>query len=359
MGSAEEIYASAASGGHFVVVGDNFNADAVIWESGNGRDWTTAELPSLPGYIELKDVAAMGNGFVAVGTQYDSGEPTGFVATSDDGRTWQINAASRVDGWQYEKVGVVDSTIVVSAEDFNFTRTEFLVSTDGGATWGPLGDPNDVAKNGLLDLVTTDTQFWAFGPESSAKQAQVEIWTSTDGQTWTTAGTLPNSAGAGSTLELIATQGPRGWVVLAHANEHNKPVDFGWWSADGTSWQSAQNPPFAFDDVFADASGFVVVGKWLPQPAGCALDPADYQGASWTSTDGLLWTRMPDDGWKSQWIEQLRRFNRTLIGIGIDYTGSNDQGVGAIWTAKLPDVATNAGPGPSDPPIPENTGCGG
>jgi hypothetical protein len=68
---------------------------------------------------------------------------------------------------------------------------------------------------------------------------------------------------------------------------------------------------------------------------------------------------MPDEGWTSKWIEQLRRYNRTLIGIGIDYSGQNDEGVGAIWTAKLPDVASNAGPGPSNPPFPENTGCGG
>jgi len=67
---------------------------------------------------------------------------------------------------------------------------------------------------------------------------------------------------------------------------------------------------------------------------------------------------MPDEGWQSRWIEQLRRYGRTLVGIGIDYSGADDTGVGAIWTAKLPSLASNNGPVPSNPPSPTGGGCG-
>jgi hypothetical protein len=145
--------------------------------------------------------------------------------------------------------------------------------------------------------------------------------------------------------------------VLASVIQHQKSVALGWYSSDGQTWQPIPNPPFAVNDIFADDSGFIVAGQWLPKPSGCALDPAEYAGLSWTSTDGLTWTRMPDDGWQSKWIATLRRYNRTLIGIGIDYSSPLDFGVGAAWTADLPSLASNQGPVPSNPPSPGGGGC--
>ena len=356
IGPAEQMTASAAAGGRFVVVGEDQNVNAAIWTSGDGRTWSPAVLPTGLGFVDLYDATANGNGFLAVGEADNNGSQTAIVLASSDGLSWQVANDATLDGWSYRNAASVGSTIVIAGPGGASQSAQwgFVVSHDGGTTWHLAADSSAIANVGLLSLVATSDAFWAFAPASGAKQAPIETWRSTDGETWTSVGTV---AGSGGAFSLQVAPGPLGWVALATTTQHQKDVTLGWWSADAVNWQASQNPPFAYSDVFADDVGFIVVGKWLPKPSGCAIDPAEYAGVSWTSTDGLLWTRMPDAGWQSRWIDQLRRFNRTLIGIGIDYSSASDQGVGAVWTAKLPSIAENKGPVPTNPPPPSNGGC--
>jgi hypothetical protein len=350
MGSAEDIYGSAASGDRVVAIGDNSSVDPVIWASTNGREWTVADLSFFPGYAQLNDVSAYQYGFMVVGSVDINSKNIPFVLKSNDGITWEFDQMPNLADGTFTNVASVGSTSVIYGN--SNLQSGFVVSHDAGGSWGPLSDPDGVTTNGLGALTATNDAFWAFSAASGSKP-DIQVWRSTDGESWTVMGTIPGSA---RVEDLQVAEGPLGWVALGD-NTQKKQINYGWWSADGINWQASQNPPFAFSDVFADNAGFVDVGKWLPKPSGCALDPAEYAGVSWTSTDGLLWTRMPDEGWQSHWIEQLRRYNRTLIGIGIDYSGANDEGLGAIWTAKLPDIAANSGPTPSNPPTPGPGGC--
>jgi hypothetical protein len=89
------------------------------------------------------------------------------------------------------------------------------------------------------------------------------------------------------------------------------------------------------------------------------LNPADVQGYTWTSVDGLIWTLMDPTEFRYRRIEQLLRDGRTLIGVGIAYeSDEDDTGEGTVWTAQLPRPA-GPGPGTSPRPADNNGGCGG
>jgi hypothetical protein len=351
MGAAEEIDASAASGGRLIAVGQNGDVNGAIWSSGNGRDWSPSTLPPTLGYLSLYDASANGDGFIAVGDFDSNGNQGGVALVSPDGRSWQIAVNAGVPNGSFRNVATAGSEAVISVVG----NAGFQWSHDTGMTWGFSNDASDVkVADGLLDMISTDSDIWAFSSALGTRLAPVEMlqW---EGTSWVSVGTIPGSAGVD---KLKAAHGPLGWLVLGSIATRRSEYTVGWYSVDGQTWEQIPNPPFTFSDIFADDSGFIVAGKWLPQPSGCALDPAEYAGLSWTSTDGLKWTRMADNGWQSKWIDQLRRYNRTLIGIGIDYSNPADFGVGGIWTASLPPIATNNGPVPSNPPSPSGGGCG-
>ena len=354
LGAADEIIGSAAAGNRLVVIGGAVDNEHLIWTSGNGRDWSQADLPTVPGYLHLTDVTALGNGFLAVGATDDNdGNSTAVALTSTDGSAWQQLGSATLAGWTYENVAVVGSAIVVVADSSDGSQTAFVTSHDGGQTWSQPSDPDGALKYFGLELTATDTDFWEFAQADGSLQPEIAIWRSTDGDTWTNVGTLPDSAGAARGAIHVAN-GPLGWVVMAPANGHHKK-NFAWWSADGLSWQDAPQAPFGVEDIFADDAGFIAVGNWFPNGSGCAIDPTQAEGLTFTSTDGLLWRRMSEDGWMGNFIDELRRYGRTLIGIGLDFT-QNNNGAGAVWTAKLPDLSSDTGPVPTNPPMPKN-GC--
>ena len=352
LGSANEIAGSAAAGGHFVVVGARTDDEGVVWTSSNGRDWSEPTLPSVPGgYLQLFDVSGVGKGFIAVGdTSDDQGNTTAVALYSPDGTTWEQFNNADLSGWTYDQVAVVGSTIVLAAS--SNTGSGFVTSTDSGQTWSQPDDSSGPAKAGVLELTATDTDFWAFTSTTSGPAA-IQVWRSSDGSSWTSVGTIPDSAAAVNGRIEVA-DGPAGWVLAAPANGNHKK-DYVWTSADGATWQAVDPPPFGIQDMFGDTAGYIAVGLWYPNGTGCDTDSAQAEGVTFTSTDALHWRLMPYDGWMGMFIQQLRRYGRTLIGIGLDFN-SVDAGTGAVWTAKLPDTAQDPGPEPSFPP-PPGGGC--
>ena len=352
IGPAANITASAAAVGRIVVVGEDGDVNPAIWTSGNGLDWKAATLPATDGYLTFADVTTSRSTYIAVGTDYVDGSPQGLAfASTDGGRTWQSIAASG-DGWSYDRVATAGPTIAIAATDESSGEHRFVVSHDGAATWTII-DAGDASASELFAFETNDEGFWAFTGNAASDSGEIGIWRSTDGESWTSAGTLPGSGGLAS---LTVANGPLGWVAAGDANRGKKQVPLAWWSADGSAWQSSDTPPFDVSDVFADDAGFIAVGHYYPNSTGCALDESEAVGLTWTSPDGLLWRRQSEDGWQGQFIQQLRRYNRTLIGIGIDWS-SADEGVAAVWSADLPHSSSDAGPVPSNPPL-KNNGCG-
>ncbi len=352
IGPAANITASAAAGGRFVIVGEDADVNPALWTSGNGRDWTSVTVPASEGFLTFEDVISDGTDFIAVGTDYNVGSPQGLAFGSiDGGRTWQPLASSG-EGWSYDLVAAIGYTIVIAATDENSSEHRFDISHDGGATWSTV-DAGAAPTSGLFALTTTADGFWAFTGNSDSARGEIEIWRSPDGESWTMVGTLP---GSGKVASLAVAQGPLGWVAAGDAYQRSKELPLAWWSTDGVSWQASDSPPFSVSDIFADDAGFIAVGHYYPNGTGCVIDEAEAVGLTWTSPDGLLWRRMPEDGWQGRYVVQLRRYNRTLVGIGLDWRSSVD-GEGAVWTSELPDASSDSGPVPSNPPL-TNAGCG-
>lgn len=336
-----------------VLIGRDQDLNSVIWASSNAHDWTVGQVvPFLPGELDVVDVTGTQNGFSATAFQSGSGEGTGIYLTSTDGTSWEWNNSVAPEGWGLDFIASVGSTIVMRAD--TSTQAGLLTSHDNGHTWGNV-NTDDPANGSLLALVGTDNSFWIFAPESSNKQQGLGAWRSTDGDTWTKAGTLPGSIGD-TDSEFHVAHGPLGWVATQIYWTRKGEQDYAWWSADGSTWQQAQPAPFGIAAVFADDAGFIATGNYYPNGSGCAVDPAQMVGTTFTSTDGLLWRKTPDaDSIHGGYVDQLRRYNRTLIGMGFDYKVGED-GVGAEWTAKLPDISSDTGPVPSNPPVPPS-GC--
>jgi len=345
-GNLEGIDDSAAAGNKMVAIGTLQDFIQIAWWSGDGRNWTKATLPSGLQYFHLYAVTAVGDSFIAVGESDDSnGNYTAIALTSADGKSWQQLQSATLADWEYLDVAAVGQTIIAVADSTTGAATNnFVTSHDGGQTWSPPADTEGLfAAGSSLALSTTDSDFWAFAQDPEG-QGPIAIWRSTNGDTWTSAGKLPDSAGTGNNILAVA-HGPLGWVASATATVKHKE-NFAWWSADGSSWQTSSRPPCGIRNIFADDSGFIAVGYWWPN--GRSMDPGDEQGLTFASTDGLQWLQMPTQGWDGKDVGQLRRYNRTLIGIGTDFSGPDFNAEGAVWTAPLPHAADNGTLPPSD-----------
>ena len=192
-------------------------------------------------------------------------------------------------------------------------------------------------------------------PATSSQTSAIDHWRSTDGENWTNKGTLPGSAGVLYGLRFAVTNGPLGWVAVASAkSDHKKAV--AWSSAARDHLQVAPDPPFgSIENIFADDVGFIAVGL-VPGRHRLRRRCGQHSGP-----DALrAWTARFGGGCQiglgRQDHRRLRRDGRTLNRDGIDFS-QNDAGLGAAWTAKLPDAASGAGPVPTNPPTPGN-GCG-
>jgi hypothetical protein len=351
-----DLTASAAANNRFVVLGDDQDYNSALWTSRNGHTWTRADLGVAdPSHLILRDVTATNSGFIAVGESFNASVNTGVAYFSTDGQTWQQLSDAALLGWTYEKIASIGNTTVALVSDSSFDtgpNYRFAVGTPGAGAWHLSNDTFDVA-NGTLELTSDGTSFWAFRRDPSINRAPLEVWRSANGDQWDSLRSLPASDG---TDAVTAAHGPRGWVVLADAYLRNKSVPMGWSSQDGTTWTQSQQPPFYVTDVFADDAGFIAVGNYDPSGGGCVEDPYALVGLTWTTSDGSRWRRMPEDGWLARYVVLLRRFGRTLIGIGMDWTG--DIGQGAVWLADLPRASADDGSTPPATPPILSGGCG-
>jgi photosystem II stability/assembly factor-like uncharacterized protein len=167
----------AASGTSIAVQGSNdvwFGmggpAARVLHSPDRGRTWTVAETPLATGdgggvfsllFWNARDGLAMG------GNHRHPEDPTGNVAlTHDGGRTWSAPSGTRPSGyrscvaWLRGAPGTTLLAVGPSGSD---------VSTDGGATWTPLGPPGFHA----VAAPRTGSTAWAVGEEGRIAKLRV------------------------------------------------------------------------------------------------------------------------------------------------------------------------------------------
>ena len=132
------------------------------------------------------------------------------------------------------------------------------------------------------------------------------IWTSTDGLDWTPIELDPVlKVGGGSPTSgpqpgfSDVAYGPGGFVVLGGSTSELEGTRVGIWrSTTGSTWERVDVPEAVFVGgrpvaVAAGGPGYVMVGAWL-DPDAPSKDAAPPRAAVWTSPDGRVWTRIPD-----------------------------------------------------------------
>jgi hypothetical protein len=202
-----------------------------------------------------------------------------------------------------------------------------------GVTWQqaptqPAFGPNDVVRSvveggpGLVAVGGT----WNEGDPRS-RQWEAVIWTSVDGIAWERASDVPLLAGE---VLTDVTAGPAGFVAVGGTYPvlHEDPSVLV--SQDGESWMrippdNSAFPPDATPGAVTDGGpGYVAVGSHAAVGSG-----GPGQGAIWTSTDGISWTRIEQalgEGYEFSSINDIVNTGSVLVAIGSAWEDRGDYG---------------------------------
>jgi hypothetical protein len=298
------------------------DSDAAAWISADGLTWTRvphdeANLGGRNGQT-MRAVVAGGPGLVAVGYESSGQDSDAAVWTSVDGSTWtRVPHDEAVFGgdWRQAMQAVVTGgpgLVAVGYDESNAGRddaggraTDAAVWTSAdGSIWTRV--PHDEAVFGgdnsraMTAVVVGGPGLVAVGYDSANQgwagmDANAAVWTSPDGIAWTR---VPNAEVFGDRLWQImnaVTRGGPGLVAVGHdgaVNDYDAAV---WTSTDGIIWTRVLPDEAVFGGsdvqemsaVAAADSGLVAVG--YRRGAG------GYDAAVWASVDGLTWIRVSPD----------------------------------------------------------------
>jgi hypothetical protein len=292
-----------------------------FWSSTDTVHWVAStHVPAADDGI-VTAVVAVGNGFVAVGTDALSTKPRAW--TSADGRRWTLSAAialGAAGATAAALASVAAGTDSLVAGGFTDTPERRMamawVSVDGGQSWrpsivdgsGPRAEVTSVAAGGP-GLVAT-----------GIRDATAAFWVSRDGRVWVHVVPQPpvgGGLGAESSADGIACiparcvavgQGPHagdGWAWRYEAPGGWKTLGPGDALAGGAS-----------RSVVAFGDGFVAGG------AG-----ADGRFGIWTTADGRHWTAAPAAG-PTGVVEDLASDGTRIVAVGSPFEGGSGF---AIW----------------------------
>jgi hypothetical protein len=221
-------HAIAAHNGRFVVVGDSSDFEnegpAVYW-SDNGVDWQAPPPGSEPDSINVTDIIAADEGFLAVGV--GMGGPAAW--RSADGREWiESPVATPKDGGWVALWGITSTRLGYYAWGSYGGGAHLWRSADGTA-WAPVADetafdlPQKEAICAVRDVEGALQATGVVAPPRSLEGRRV-VWTSVDGEEWV----LADAAGA-PTLWCDPTQDLGHWEARTDAGlariEPNGPGD--------------------------------------------------------------------------------------------------------------------------------------
>jgi hypothetical protein len=189
-------HAIAAHNGRFVVVGDSSDFEdegpAVYW-SDNGVDWQAPPPGTGPDSINVTDVIAADEGFLAVGV--GMGGPAAW--RSADGRSWMESpVATPKDGGWVALWGITSTRLGYYAWGFYGGGAHLWRSADG-TVWAPVADETAFdlpQKETICAVRDVEGGLQATGVVAlpRSRQGQRVVWTSVDGQEWV----LADAAGA-------------------------------------------------------------------------------------------------------------------------------------------------------------------
>jgi len=261
--------------------------DGLILLTEDGRAWQRATDEDLRG-VEISDVVATADGFVAVGFEPRVDPPaldaTGVVLASPDGRDWERLAT--LPGAWLSRIAAGPSGFLAVGE---VEMKGVVFASADARRWDQLPSASAFGGASVVDAAAVGGGWVAVG----SSHGRAHAWTSPDGRTWTSApmdGADPVPGIAAVEVRAITTAGT-GLMALGTDDppcegdpEWCPHYGAAWWSADGTRWLRlpTEGPLGQWGQrVFgAGDAGFVV------------LDGS----AALLSTDGWEWNEVPSNG---------------------------------------------------------------
>jgi hypothetical protein len=269
----------------------------------NPPPWTSLRQGDLvlapfggPGNQYILGVVAYGNGFVAIGEDFQSDKDVdGAIWTSPDGTAWgRLNlpgndlAASAMDllatdGRRLVAIGTQREAGQIP------DRRGVLWTSDDGTLWKRYSDPAPFGDAEIRGLTASATGFAAWG----AIDGDAAAFFSADGTTWArTALELSDARTQISDIEpfrggFVAVGGHRPADKLGVGGP-DRSTATAWWSPDGRTWDTAvTDQGFGLGNVVVGAAGLLAIGG----SGRGGISPE----VIWHSTDGRRWQRVGDD----------------------------------------------------------------
>ncbi len=306
----ESVRDIAAFGSGFVAVGsrsvDN-NQDAVAWYSADGQTWEQIDAPTLagPGRQELDAVAATSTMLVAGGyTSPEGGQAVPVSWRSADGRNWEpsspplpLNDDPRQAATDLTIRSItVDDQGILAAGGSEW-RPHVWRSTDG-VNWATLQNPvhGGLFEDGveLEDAITANGQTVALGA-GPAVLVLKSRWEDATGDAFPTGGQQPFATSIAETPDVtIAGGGEYTAATGSNREKYTGQV----WMRHGDDWKPVNSDdlsPGQIMDVVPYAGGFAAVGiEDFGVASGRKVVSADPlpDGIAWVSPDGKKWTRI-------------------------------------------------------------------
>ena len=349
----ESVRDVAAVGDGFVAVGsrtiDN-EQDGLAWYSADGESWEPLDTPTLggPQRQEILTVAATASGVFAGGYVSDAGglgQP--YVWHSADGRTWEDpiavplsgdNRVSAANDLGVRSITVAPDGLVAAGGDK--WRPHIWTSSDG-VEWTPTSDPihGGLFEDGidLRDAERFGDVTVAIGTEPSVIKLAATRWQDAAGDSFPSGGEQPVATSAASGHDTAIAVGSRHTAPAGDVREAFKGQV---WQAAGDGWEAVDSEHLAAGqvmDVAAFATGFVAVGH-----EDRAL--ADRRGdiVLDADPDGLVWVSPNGTDWARIGVEDPR-INEANLEFLLDTSAENARVLAEMEATTPPESAAPAG----------------
>ncbi len=310
-------------------------ADARAWPE---LVWANADVPAIQAPVteHLAAVAASDRGFVAIGFREVVGRRDGVIVFSPDGRTWERVGAEAA----MHEVDLVD--VAAGPDGFVAVGTAsaegqppatVMFRAADGRSWERIVPPGAIGTY-VYSLGGGTPGYLAAGNTEGGGPAS---WISADGASWERVPTDALGAGTGGIVDP-RSEG-EGWIALGSIGDAPAFLR----SADGIRWTATPIGPT--DDTYTDR---LVAGRWGYIVQGghgsCGLfSSCPAETVTWWSGDGASWTRLPaEDALRGGGVALAEAGDRGVIGVnGLSAWSST---TGWTWTPLAgPDAAGDAG----------------
>jgi hypothetical protein len=359
MGGEHEQWASdvVSNGSGILVAGGESvwgEVRARLWFSPDGESWQAVDGgPGGPfdtsGRESLRDIAPLGEGFVAVGSRNADNDQDGVAWYSPDGQDWTQAEAPTLggDGRQSLQSVTVAGDVVVAGgynSDLSGQGKPVVWRSRDGQQWGPASDTlplPDSTRTAAADLTIRSLTVGDGGiVAAGGSDWRPALWRSPDnGRTWTL---LPNPVDRGLFQDGVALAGAatKGDTTLALGLEPTMMRLDGdrWQDATGDQFPKGGEQPFGTSIAIREGTTIVAGGR-ARAPSGD--DRERLVGQVWTEHSDD-WAAVDTDHLNAGQIMDVTAYSRGFIAVGSEdfglaerrTAGDNSSPDGLIWVSE-------------------------